>query len=142
MLMPVERNASLEYNARHPEKLTRSQVDEFLDTLAAKMAEEKIRRFLGVVEETAKEVGNVTDPSKKGVEAYLEAVEKVQMDFDEYGNPQLPQLVVGSEETAKRLQEIRRQVMETPELRQRYNTIIDKKQDEWRDREITRNLVE
>jgi hypothetical protein len=138
----MEATATLEFDFRHAEKLEPSQVLNLIDSLAKGLAEEKFKLFLQTIDEGVKKVGNVVDPNKKGVEAFLDATEKRMLDFDEFGVPETPHLLADSAETEAMLSEIIRQVMERPELRHRYDSIIEKKREEWRDREIARNLVE
>lgn len=138
----MEAAATLEFDMREAEKLEPSQILKLIDTLAEGLAREKINLFVQTMDEAVTKVGNVTDPSKKGVEAFFDAMEKRLLDFDEHGQPGQTQILVFSEESAERVKAIERQIMETPELRRRYEAIIEKKREEWRDREIARNLVE
>lgn len=138
----MEAAATLEFDLRQAEKLGPSQILRLIDTIAEGLAKEKFKVFLQTIDEAVTKVGNVIDTSKKGVDAFFDGMEKCLLDFDENGQPGQPQFLVGSEETAGKIRDILRQIMETPELRRRYEAIIEKKREEWRDREIARNLVE
>ncbi len=138
----MEAEATLEFDMRKAENLEVSQILKLIDTIAEGLAKEKFKVFLQTMDEAVTKVGNVVDPNKKGVEAFFDGMEKRLLDFDENGQPGPTQFLVGSEETAGKIRDILRQIMETPELRRRYDAIIDKKREEWRDREIARNVVE
>jgi len=138
----MEAEATLEFDMRDAEKLELAQILKLIDKLAEGLAKEKVKLYLQRINEAVTKVGNVTDPSKTGVEAFFDGMEKRLLDFNENGQPAPTQRLVGSEETESKFRDILLQIMETPELRRRYEAIICKKREEWRDREIARNMVE
>jgi hypothetical protein len=137
----TEANAHLEFDLREAEKLEFSAILKLLDELAVGMAREKAKLWFQRIDEAVRKVGNVADPAKKGVEMYFDMLEKRLLFFDEYGNL-APTQMLGSEETLEKVRAIEREIQETPELRRRYEAMIDRKREEYRDREIARNLVE
>ena len=136
----IEGRGELTYDHSHPEKLQPEQINAFLDKMAENLAEERIKGFFECLDKAVTEVGNVSH--KKGVEGIFDMIEKIQMDFDQHDKPIMPTMMVGSNESASKVGGILREIMESPDLRRRYETLIDKKRDEWRDREIARNLGE
>jgi hypothetical protein len=138
----VEAVAELRLDVREVEKLEAKEVWKTLDTIAEGLAKEKFKMFLDTIDEAVTKVGNVTTPGTSTLEQFFEATEKRMLDFDDDGRPGKTQLLVGSEKTAQKLQEVMDQIEADPELRRRYEAIIEKKREEWRDREAARNLVE
>jgi hypothetical protein len=138
----MEAEATLEFDMKEAEKLELPQILNLIDNLAEELARKGFTLFLQRMNEAVTKVGNVSDPSKKGVEAFFDCMEKRRLDFDENGQPEQADFLVGSEEMAEKLRDLLRQIKESPELRRRYEAIIEKKREEWRDREIARNLVE
>lgn len=138
----IEASATLEFDWREAEKLTIPKILTLIDTLAQRMAEQQVKQYIEKIDESVKKIGNVTDPDKKGVEAFFDGVQKRLMEFDEAGQPIPPQLLVGDQQTHDKLVEIMTQIAESPDLRNRYEAIVNKKREEWRDREAARNLVD
>lgn len=138
----VEALAELPVDLRAVEKLEVASVLRMLDTLADGLARQKFKIFLESISEAAVSVGNVTPPGLSPVEAFFAAVEKRQLDFTADGTPVTTHLLVGSEAAAERLKQTLAEIAATPELESRYRTIINRKREEWRDREAARNLAE
>jgi len=138
----VEATVELEVDVRQLEELDAKDVGKMLDSMGEKLAAKKGRTFIDCIDAGVRSVGNVTDPSKSTLEQFFEGLEKVQLEFDDRGNPPEMQYVVGSEETAQKIEEIISQIESNPTLRRRREDIIQKKKEEWRDREAARNLVE
>lgn len=139
---PIEAMAELPLDLREVEKLEASQVLKVLDTIGEGLAHEKFKVIMETINDAVTKVGNVTTPGTSALEQFFEATEKRMLDFDDDGKPGKVQALVGSEKTAEKLQEAMQQIASDPALRQRYDSIIEKKRQEWHDREAARNLVE
>jgi hypothetical protein len=138
----VEASAALTVDPKRVEELKPAQIIDMLDELGRGLAREKFKLFIQSIDEAVEKVGNVTSPDKKGVEAIFEALEKQWRDFNDDGTPRPTSLLFGSAETRQRVEGLFRQIMESPDLRKRYDSIVEKKREAWRDRETARNLVE
>jgi hypothetical protein len=138
----VEAAAELRLDIREIEKLDAKEVSKSLDTIGEGLARGMFKMFLDTIDEAATKVGNVTTPGTSAVAQYFEAMEKRMLNFDDEGQPEKMNVLAGSEKTARKLQEVESQIQSDAELRRRYESIIEKKRQEWRDREAARNLVE
>jgi len=138
----IEAKAEMRANYKEVEKIEPADVTHMLDSLAEGLAREKFRTFLQSIDDAVTKVGNVTTPGKSGVETFFEGLEKRLLDFNDDGSPATTQFLVGSDEAAERLKGIMREIESTPELRRRYEAIMEKKRGEWHDREAARNLAE
>lgn len=72
-------------------------------------------------------------------EAIIEALSAIQMDFDEFGNPNIS--IVTSPAMAASFQKLQAEFDSNPALQKRWNEMIEKKRDEFRTREINRDLA-
>jgi hypothetical protein len=72
-------------------------------------------------------------------EAIMEALSQMHMDFDKSGNPNIS--IVTSPAMTTTLQKLQAEVDENPALRKRWDDMMEKKRDEFRTREINRNLA-
>ena len=115
--------------------------------IAEEMINQSHHDFVKVMEEATERTGNIVDAKSKSFspELILAALDKVSIDFDEFGNPILPALIVSPEQFEK----IKKEIPEwesDPILTIKYNIlrklIIDKKRQEWIDRESSRQLVD
>lgn len=120
--------------------LTPDEIQEKLDEVAQEMAKQRHRGIIESIEAVATKVGNVGQ-RQLGKDAYLEALDKILLSFDDEGNPSSPVLLISPE-----LHEAIKDDVETwnqdPEFLERYAKIIQRKREEWRDRESRRKLVD
>ena len=124
------------------DKLDPVDVHRLLDELAEKLAEKKIKQFFDVTNKAVEEVGNSLkrQPGESMIDSYFRSLERVHIDFNDDGTPIMPSLLAGSN-TADELNNALLQIETTPELRNRFDGIIERKREEWRARESSRNLV-
>lgn len=134
---PIVVSPSLEF------KETISALKREEKTAASELAELFERTLLAEVEETSTQVGNAID--MKGAlltaEAYLDAFGRVDVDFDIFGMPRFPMLVVHPSMAGVLRKELRRIGIE-PALKTRAYELLKKKYEDWRDRESRRRLVD
>ena len=98
-----------------------------LDGMAQDVGSQMVKMFIEHVSEVSEEVDNVVSAEDRDFfDVYAEALEKVEMTFDENGDHNLTMLV--NPETHDRL----RDKTPTPEQEARINAIIDSKREEWR----------
>lgn len=122
--------------------LAESDILKLLDNLGESMAFEQAKVMLQTMDQAIKEVGNVGTPGLTTVEQIFEAFEKQQMDFGDDGEPKYSTFMVPSESVGDRIKEALKQIEEDTTLSRRMKLLLEKKREEWRDREASRNLVE
>ena len=71
----------------------------------------------------------------------LDAIEKMEIDFDEKGTPIMPEIHV-SPDVMEKLRTQKLDPKEIVEIEKRRKQIIEKKRKEWIDRESNRKLVD
>lgn len=112
---------------------------EKLDQMADQMAGQMSAHAFQTLGETLDKAGQTTERKGKpfDAEAILEALDKIQMDFDE--PPELSLVIPPA--LKERAAAAFEQLENDPQLRARRDEIISKKRREWRDREADRKLV-
>ena len=97
-------------------------------SIARQQLEQTMRAFFALIDEVTQQTGNVVDAHGDAAEGLLGALEKMDIAFDDEGNPHLQ--MIASPETAERI----RAQMEafTPEQMQRLATIISSKREQHR----------
>lgn len=116
-----------------------SRVDEIAEEIAKQQSQSIFKKIGEVTERTGQIVNAKSKPLSP--QLILEALEKVAIDFDEYGNPIFPTLVLHPNQYEKIKDEIPKWESD-PELRRKHKELIEKKRKEWIDRENRRKLVD
>jgi hypothetical protein len=116
---------------------------EQLKTLAEELKAHQVRTMLERVGDAAAAVGNTVSAGGQPYrpDLFLEMLEKITIPFDDQGNPQMPICVV-SPETAAHIRAHAQEWEADPEFRQRHAKILQRKREEWDDRESNRQLVD
>lgn len=88
-------------------------------------------------------VGNTVDAGGKLTpDSFLRVIEKIQIDFDEdTGLPKMPTMFIHPNQA----ESVRKMIQEAeadPENKKRFDALMLKKKEEWRDREAIRKLVD
>jgi hypothetical protein len=125
-----------------PEKCTAGDLVGVMNELAEKLADERIKQFFDVTNRAVKQVGNdlKREPGESTVDSIFRSLEGVWIDFNDDGTPRLPTLLAGKA-TADSLAKAFSDIETMPELRRRYDDIMERKREEWRARESARNMV-
>ena len=115
--------------------------------IAKEWAEQQARLLFQKMDEVTEITGNVVDAKSKPLspELILAALDKVAIDFDEYGNANLPALFVPPGKIERMKEEFRKYEADPLfiiKYKLIYKLIIDKKRQEWFDRESNRKLVD
>ena len=110
-----------------------------LDALATEIAQQKMDMFHRKFKESAEEVGNAFDAKGAPLtqDMFLSMLERVDMEFGPNGQPTAE---FGS--TNPKIDARVREWFNDPSFQSRFNSIVDRKRDEWRDRESHRKLVD
>lgn len=111
--------------------------------MAAELAPQAMRHLFGMVERYSNEAGTTVNAGGKPFDPMmlLDGFEKMDLDFDEHGRPELPTFVMNPSQSdgfAKKMREAER----SPEFRRRWDEVMTRKLVEFRDREADRKLVE
>jgi hypothetical protein len=124
------------------EKMTFEDVLKKIDAAADEMGKKVSGSFYEHINEVTKETGNVVDAKGEpfSMDKFLDVLDKVLIDFKEDGEPELPTIVAGPE-LAKKITHVLSESESNPQYKARYDQIIVKKRQEWRDRENSRKLV-
>lgn len=114
-----------------------------IDEAAGKLAEQASKHFFQELNEAVTRVGNVVNAQGQPIspELIFQVLEKIELDFDEDGKPHGLTMVVGPK-VAEALRMLIPKWEADPELNKRYQDLIGKKREEWRDRESRRKLVD
>jgi len=99
--------------------------------------------ILAKLEEATKETGNVVDGEGKEISPDLiyQALEKMQIDFDEEGKPYMPTIFV-SPEMGKKIGDKLPEWEKDEVHKKKVDELMLKKREEWDDRESNRKLVD
>jgi hypothetical protein len=124
------------------DEMTFTDVLRHLDEIAAKMAKEMSLLAFKQLDETLEEAGQVTRAEGETMSPamLLKAMKGIEMSFDADGSHRNLTLVIHpsrSDATAAAL----RALGEDPEIREKYEALIEQKREEWRAREASRRLV-
>jgi hypothetical protein len=133
---PIEISRHLEFNE------TVQSLKEKTEKLTLDVAAQIEKVFFERFHEITSEVGNAID--MKGapftLEAYLDSMERVDIDFDMFGFPEFPTQVMHPSMVATYEAEMAR-CKDSAALRERAESIIERKRKDYRDREGRRRLV-
>lgn len=113
-----------------------------LSETAEDLASQQSKAAFKTMNEEIDKVGNTVDgKGKQLIDVYLEAIEKVFIDFDrETSKPRLPTFVMHPDLMEKATKEL--QKIETdPHYKNIFEKLIEKKREEWNARESNRKLV-
>ncbi len=135
-----EAEALLEVNLEEYESLTFNDLLERVDRATAELLAKKSKMMFESLDKITRETGNVIDARGAATPEHLFAmIEKVDMSFDSKGQPQMA-LVAGTE-ACKKLVEVIQKIETDPVLKQRMDLLMQRKKDDWSDRESSRALV-
>jgi hypothetical protein len=113
-----------------------------LDELANQMAQEMSKHLFASLNESIDEAGQAVDGMGKPFDAelFFAVLEKMQLEFDEDGQQHNLAMVVAPQ-LGERVKVVFEQIDKDPILSQRHRSILQRKREEWSDREATRKLV-
>ena len=140
------RKISAPYSVEREDIINKGHVV-FIENIRGEMIEnvrgQQIRQLFDTVGKAAEKSGNVVNGKGQPItfERFLELFEKIQIDFDEEGNPHELSFAMHPSMFAKienKLQEWEN----NPEYNKKYEEILEKKRKEYHDRESRRKLVD
>lgn len=112
--------------------------DQAADEMGKKISGDMYQSLNDILEETGNKIDGRGEPFS--VDKFFEVFDKIFINFDENGEPQLPSIVAGPELVA-RIQSVLAEIYTDAKNKERYDQIIERKRQEWRDRENSRKLV-
>lgn len=115
------------------------EMQKTIEEIQKQMSETLFDKMREITEKT----GNIVNARGQefSFDHFLELLEKMQIDFDEHGNPSMPTLVV-SPELGVKLQHKIKEWKANEEYNKKYDNLIARKRKEWNDRESNRKLVD
>ena len=132
----------LEVKFDEVEKMNHEMVLDKINRAAEEMASKMAKLFYERLTKSADEVGNVISAGGEpfSIDLFFEMLEKIHVDFDEEGNPSQLMSTV-SPKLFPSIAKVISQAKTDPANDRRYQTIIERKREEWRVRESNRKLV-
>lgn len=114
-----------------------------LNDLREQMTSAIEKEMISRISEACDEVGNTVHSRGQPftIELFLDLLERLEFQFDQNGQWQKPSLVIHPNQSQEFRVQFERLENE-PDLQQRVTEIIDRKRDEWHDRETHRKLVD
>ena len=109
--------------------------------VAEKMREEKAKLVIKKLNDVTEQTGCKVDGKPFNFDTFIEALEKIHIDFDDEGNPSLPTIIVNPQLSAILKEELPKW-HSNPECERRMKELLDRKKKEWDDRESHRKLVD
>lgn len=96
-----------------------------------------------VISQTSEEVGNVVNSKGKPftIDTFFEVMEKIQIQFDEFGKPNMPTMVVGSD-GAESARQVIQEAESNPDVKKRMDELMMKKKEEYDAEQARRKLVD
>lgn len=138
------KEASAEFSLKLDEvpRLTINERVAKLDNMAEDIARQVSENLFRSLNDTLNKAGQVIDRHGEpfDADAVFTALENIQLDFDETGLQNQLSIVIPPA-LMPRAKQVFEQIESDPKLRERHKEIIERKREEWRDREVARKLV-
>jgi hypothetical protein len=111
--------------------------------LSKEMIEKLTKLIIERLEEVPHTTGTVVDARKVDPSSnpLLDMLEKIEIDFDKNGNPKMPTIMLPPE-TLALLKEKSKAWANNPDMKKREKELIERKREQWLDRENSRKLVD
>ena len=124
------------------EGMSHEMILDKINTMAKEMAEKQAKLSYEVIGKSAEEVGNVVnaDGETFSIDLFFQALEKIDRDFDESGNPSELTCTVNPK-LFHSIAKIIKQAKTDPKINKRFKALMERKREEWRVRENNRKLV-
>ncbi len=141
-MSPKQMTSELVINLADIEEMTHEMLLDKINAMAKELAEKQAKLSYEAISKAAEEVGNVVDADGEtfSIDMFLEALEKIDRDFDKTGNPSELTWSV-SPALFPLIAKVIEQAKTDPEINRRFEALIERKREEWRVRESNRKLV-
>ena len=139
---PQAITAEFVINLAEIEGMSHEMILDKINTMAKEMAEKQAKLSYEVIGKSAEEVGNVVnaDGETFSIDLFFQALEKIDRDFDESGNPSELTCTVNPK-LFHSIAKIIKQAKTDPKINKRFKALMERKREEWRVRENNRKLV-
>ena len=123
------------------ESLSIEDIQRKFDEAAREMADQMTKTCFDSINKAISDVGNaVRYTGMPTIEDVFRMYETIDIDFDDFGRPELPTLMCGKN-MMEHLQALNSRIGSDPETNKRFANLMIRKKEEWRDREASRRLV-
>ena len=141
-MSPQEMKVELMINLAEIEGMSHEMILNKINTMAKEMAEKQAELSYEAISKAVDEIGNVVDADGEtfSMDMFFQALEKIDRDFDEVGNPSELAWAV-SPKLFPSIAKIIEQAKIDPEIDKRFKALMERKREEWRVRENNRELV-
>ena len=133
------------WKSKHEDLIERGPIalQEGLKKIAAELSSQQSKMIFEHLNEITAKTGNVVNAGGQAInpDLILRTLEQTEIDFSQDGQPRLPTLVVSPEQGDK----LREKMLEWDKdesYNKKFNELIEKKRQEWHDRESHRKLVD
>jgi hypothetical protein len=122
--------------------LTINEVLNKMSQMSKEMAKQFVEYFVETIDEAVKKVGNVVNSEGKKIttEKVFEMIEKICIDFDEFGKPEFPTFV-GNKSGVESIKNALLEIEKNKELDKKFKDLLERKKRQYLDREANRKLV-
>ncbi len=116
---------------------------EGLEKVANELRSQQSQMIFEHLNQITDKTGNIVDAEGQAInpDLLLQMLEKIEIDFSEDGQPRLPTLMV-SPEQGEKLREKMPEWEKDKHYKRRFDELIERKRQEWHDRESHRKLVD
>lgn len=116
---------------------------ENIHKVAEEIKKQRAGLFFRKLEQVTDKTGNIINGKGQPFtfDLFIKSLEKVQIDFDDEEKPYLPAFVFAPEMAAQVKQKLP-EWFANAEYKKRFDELIERKREEWRDRESNRKLVD
>jgi hypothetical protein len=116
---------------------------EIADNIGSDMKSKVGKKVISDFNKITAKTGNVVDAKGKELsqDMLLEVINKMELSFDDAGNPHMPTMFVNPE-VAEKIKDKIPEWEKDEEHKKKFDDLIKKKRDEWNDRESNRKLVD
>jgi hypothetical protein len=139
------KSISTEFNIPYEEMIEKGPDAYFskVGKIVEDMVKESSKDLIQKMEQVTKRTGNIVGANSKpfSPELLLNAMEKLEIDFDEFGKPMFPTLIMSPELFEKIQKEIPKWESD-PKYDKMMKDLTEKKRKEWIDRKNSRKLVD
>jgi len=134
--------SDISIDLKNYENTTVEEILKKIDECAVEMAKQQSQHFFKVIDKTVEIAGNTVkcDGEPFAPKHIFDMLEKIEISFNKDNTPNLPTFVAAPSTSEKFLEALKK-IEDTPELKEKMDTKIEKKRSEWRDRESSRKLV-
>lgn len=135
--------AGIEYRPKFAEGMTPDEFVKLHRDPAREMGGKIVGGLYEKLDKITQETGNVVNTGGKPLthDLFLDLIEKMHIEFDEKGEPRMPSLNAGSEMFAHLQREMPKWHSD-PVFQTRWKAIMDRKREDFREREACRRLVD